>query len=113
MSSRHPSPPLAPVDNRPGEFLFWCPGCECAHFVRTAEYYRQHGGRGPAWTVSGPEDAPTVRASVLVNRGGANPEAPVCHLFITDGKIRYLGDCTHALAGRTVPLRWPTGEDDE
>jgi hypothetical protein len=27
-----------------------------------------------------------------------------CHLFLTDGRLQYLGDCTHALAGQTVPL---------
>ena len=26
------------------------------------------------------------------------------HIFIRDGKIEYLSDCTHALAGRTVDM---------
>ena len=33
---------------------------------------------------------------------GDPPE--VCHSFITDGRIQFLNDCTHALAGHTVPL---------
>jgi hypothetical protein len=33
----------------------------------------------------------------------------VCHSFVTDGKIQFLGDCTHALAGQTVEL--PEQED--
>lgn len=123
-----PSPPLAPVENRPGEFLFWCSGCGCAHFVRTAEYYRQHGGSGPAWTITGPDEAPTVRASVLVRStamptdqeadrilAGERVDLPktVCHLFITDGQVRYLADSTHGLAGRTVPLAWPSGAPND
>lgn len=28
----------------------------------------------------------------------------VCHSFITDGKIQYLSDCTHELAGKTIQL---------
>ncbi len=28
----------------------------------------------------------------------------VCHSFVTDGQIQFLGDCTHKLAGQTVPL---------
>jgi hypothetical protein len=28
----------------------------------------------------------------------------VCHSFVTDGRIQYLGDCTHAMAGQTVDL---------
>jgi hypothetical protein len=30
-------------------------------------------------------------------------------LFVTDGRIQFLGDCTHALAGQTVDL--PDWED--
>lgn len=28
----------------------------------------------------------------------------VCHSYVTDGKIRFLGDCTHKLVGQTVEL---------
>ena len=28
----------------------------------------------------------------------------ICHSFITDGSIEFLPDCTHELAGKTVPL---------
>lgn len=28
----------------------------------------------------------------------------VCHSFIRDGRIEFLSDCTHALAGQTVDL---------
>jgi hypothetical protein len=32
----------------------------------------------------------------------------VCHSFVTDGRIQFLGDCTHELAGQTVELPdWP------
>ena len=35
-------------------------------------------------------------------------EAPfkctICHSFVTDGKIQFLSDCTHGLAGQTVEL---------
>lgn len=31
-------------------------------------------------------------------------ECSVCHTYITDGKIQYLADCTHALVGQTVDL---------
>jgi hypothetical protein len=33
----------------------------------------------------------------------------ICHSFITDGRIQFLGDCTHRLAGQTVPI--PDWED--
>ena len=76
-------------------WLFWCPGCECNHFVRTK------GTDGPVWVWNGDVDKPTVTPSLRIRRGEARP---LCHLFITDGKIQFLADCTHALAGQTVEL---------
>lgn len=32
----------------------------------------------------------------------------VCHAFVRDGQMEFLGDCTHGLAGQTVPIPpWP------
>lgn len=39
------------------------------------------------------------REAVYASRVGK-----VCHSFVTDGCIQYLGDCTHRLAGQTVDL---------
>ena len=36
--------------------------------------------------------------------GLPTPVPYVCHSFITDGRIQFLSDCTHALAGQTVDL---------
>jgi len=105
--------------------LFWCPGCDGAHAI-------QHGaGPGPRWGWNGDVHKPTFTPSVLVTgreftakgradfeawRGAGCPRpeggqpvqfenAPsVCHSFVTDGRIQFLGDCTHALAGQTVDL---------
>lgn len=39
-------------------------------------------------------------------RDGAPPA--ICHSFVVDGQMQMLGDCTHALAGQTVPIPpWP------
>jgi hypothetical protein len=96
-----------------GDLLaFFCPGCQEAHHVRVAP--------GPhPWGFNGSYDAPTFTPSVLVSgverltdaeydRVVAGeliePKPRVCHSFVTDGKIKFLGDCTHALAGKTVAL---------
>lgn len=79
---------------------FWCPGCDEAHRIRV---------EGPhAWGYNGNPDAPTFTPSVLVTR----PGTPLrCHSFVTDGHIKFLADCTHPLAGQTVPLPdWPNPE---
>jgi hypothetical protein len=99
---------------------FWCPGCEEMHAVRLRP------APSPSWSWNGSYDAPTFRPSILVRSGHYLPEhkgpecwctfnakrpdetpvfeCSVCHSFVTDGKIQFLGDCTHKLAGKTVPL---------
>lgn len=54
------------------------------------------------WTWNGSTDAPDLKPSVLskVGRNGGI----VCHSWINDGKVRFLGDCTHELAGQTLDL---------
>lgn len=88
-----------------GYLLFWCPGCDGAHGLRVST----DPAPGPRWGFNGDYDRPTFTPSVLVRYDGADvgmPDAPpaVCHSFVTDGQIQFLGDCTHALAGQTVPL---------
>lgn len=98
-----------------GRIAFWCPGCNQAHQITV------DGSRG--WTWNGDGDRPTIAPSVLVNgtvpitdeeharimNGEAFVPTPlICHTFIRDGNIQFLSDCTHALAGKTVPLPdWP------
>lgn len=76
--------------------LFDCPGCEYSHQVIV---------EGPeAWEWNGSLDSPTIKPSILVNQGKQNPSAFVCHSYVTDGKIQFLNDCDHKLAGQTVDL---------
>lgn len=104
------------------QLAFWCPGCDTAHAIRT-------GANG--WTFNGDYDRPTFTPSVLVTSGHylhgdepgncycdfaeRHPEAAKgctfkcarCHSYVTDGRIQFLGDCTHALVGQTVDLPMP------
>jgi hypothetical protein len=75
---------------------FYCPGCECGHQIPVT------GVR--AWSWNGSMEKPTLKPSILVNRGSVNPKVPQCHSYVTDGRIQFLGDCTHSLAGQTVDL---------
>jgi len=99
---------------------FWCPGCDESHSIR-------YGAGGWAWNCNA--ESPTITPSVRVRSGHHaghykkgdqcwctyNKEFPpepgqrvfacqCCHSFITDGRIQFLGDCTHAMAGQTVCL---------
>lgn len=102
------SPILRSIDG--GRVMFWCPGCEEGHAVTVSAAYNQ----GINWGYNGDPAAPTFTPSVLVTYNGPDagqtdteghraPQA-VCHSFVTDGRIQFLTDCTHALAGQTVDL---------
>lgn len=82
-----------------GRMIFWCPGCGEHHGVYVEREQR------PRWGWNDSMDRPTFTPSILVTwEWGEKREKKVCHSFVTDGQIRFLGDCTHKLAGQTVPL---------
>ena len=104
-----------------GILLYHCQGCGHAHQVWVGE------GSGPRWGWNGDIERPTFTPSVLVtgrdftdkgeaafkawHDAGCPKPAPEfesadvrCHTFITDGRVQFLSDCTHALAGQTLDL---------
>lgn len=97
-----------------GLVYFRCPGCKTGHQVRV------EGDGSPKWGFNGDGDRPTFTPSILVRTGhfvelhgkhcdkSGDPEWPCdcvcCHSFVTDGRIQFLSDCTHELAGQTVDL---------
>lgn len=96
-------PVFLKFDRAPHLFVFWCPGCECGHQVDSRK-----------WKFNGDIVRPTVSPSLLVNKDRVAVEHR-CHTFIKDGNIQFLPDCTHKLAGKTVPLTgppWPRDEPD-
>jgi len=118
---------LASTEGAPDQIAFFCRGCNMPHSVKIGT------GPGPRWGYNGNPHAPTFTPSVLARTTTA-PEGRevmtdeesrehaaiyaaggfeavmrsrfglVCHSFITDGRIQYLGDCTHSLAGQTIEL---------
>lgn len=85
--------------------MFLCPACRCNHFVSVGprSYWDIR------WQFNGDYDKPTVNPSVLVTVDipadvKVEPNVRRCHSFIRDGKIQFLSDCTHALAGKTIDL---------
>lgn len=71
------------------------------------------------WSWNGSTDLPTLKPSILT-RGTRpitdeeharlmqgekiTPKHILCHCWVNDGKIQFLSDCTHALAGQTLDL---------
>lgn len=91
-------------DNGLKSVLLSCPGCGFSH---AAAIVRPPGKPGPVWKFNDNAERPTLSPSlkVTVDEYGPRNEKLVCHSFITDGEIRFLRDCTHKLAGQTVPLK--------
>lgn len=81
------------------DYYFHCPGCGCDHGVWTTGPEGKH----PMWGFNGSLDKPTFTPSIKVT-WPYKEKMNVCHSFIRNGKIEYLADCTHALAGNTVNL---------
>lgn len=114
-----------------GGLMFWCPGCEGAHAVVVE-------GKAP-WEFNGNPDKPSFTPSVSIRSGhfashfkaGDNCwctydaeqrakgekesgfKCVVCHSYVTDGRIQFLGDSTHALSGQTVDLPPFPGNEEE
>ena len=91
-----------------GDFGYWCPGCNEMHTIAVTKRNRS----GASWTFNGDATRPTFAPSInyRVNTPDMgeyyqpNVGSTVCHHFVRDGKIQFLGDCTHALKDQTVDL---------
>ena len=62
------------------------------------------------WDFNGDMERPTFTPSMLIHPGGIYVRE---HFFIRDGKIEYLADCDHAMAGMTVDMVDVDGEEVE
>ena len=81
----------------------WCPGCKEVHVFSVAK----PADSGARWTWDGNVDHPTFNPSMVVSCDGIPDEgwpAERCHYFLHNGRIQFLGDCTHELRGQTVDL---------
>jgi hypothetical protein len=94
--------PHLPCPSEAPDYLFFCPGCKCGHGVWTTQPNKATGSR---WTFNGDMERPTFSPSILLKTEILHGQVvSVCHSFVRDGKIQYLGDCTHALAGKTIDM---------
>lgn len=111
-------------------YSFKCPGCNCRHTIYTERSPELDPARPlPTWGFNGNLESPTFTPSVfcktvrgdLTEEQWARYDAKMategtdavlndpefkwwCHSFITDGRIQFLPDSSHHLAGQTVEL---------
>ena len=104
------------------EYEFICLGCggEYPRRIHTLEptepydwgnrgfpHFVQTKGRVDAcWKFNGDIFKPTFTPSLLtrIQYTDPNKQDYVCHLFIRDGMLDYLPDCTHPLTGKTIQM---------
>ena len=88
---------------------FRCPGCDDHHVIPITGVH--------AWGFNGDYDRPTLTPSILCKYTPWNDvteqydgPASICHSFVREGRIEFLSDCSHALAGQTVDMLEVTTE---
>ena len=82
--------------------VFVCPGCKQMWETGNSGLHMlpvNSSVKTPQWSWDGNLEAPTLSPSVLTRYGDR-----VCHSFIKNGVVEFLSDCSHALAGQSVPL---------
>ncbi|MHB1266438.1 MAG: DUF6527 family protein [Acidithiobacillus ferriphilus] len=86
-----------------GLVSFMCPGCNSSHTISIA--YDEVFPKRPLWGWNKSDTSPTFTPSIN-SRVGPFPDGSfrICHSFVKDGHIQYLGDCTHAMAGKTAEI---------
>lgn len=101
------------------DFMFFCPGCKCGHGVWTTKKNTVNA----VWTFNGNMEKPTFTPSLKITQTTHSPPVTpenmdqwkvspwpqteityVCHSVITDGVINFCGDCSHELAGKSIPM---------
>lgn len=96
---------------------FFCPGCDSEHrfnqgwefngdfdrptitppiFTTTGHYRADYKPGNPCGCSPGKQKNPGVNRFIFACRR--------CHALVTDGKIQYFSDCSHAMAGKTIEL---------
>lgn len=90
-------------------YIHWCPGCEEAH--RLPDSWQFNGN------IQSPTFTPSFKHSgikkvvingewtgewVYDNKG--DPIPYICHYVLTNGILNFCVDCTHSLAGKSIPL---------
>lgn len=104
-----------------GRIAHYCPACDELHFFAIEEPFKP----GQRWEYNGNAEKPSFSPSMLIrtghyvdrpgwsnkpgdcaicDAGGDYGTCGICHYFLKDGRIEYLSDSTHKLAGVRVPL---------
>lgn len=80
-------------------YVVFCPACKHGHLFNTVSDKR------PVWNFDGNLEYPTFSPSMLVFETQSDgSHRTICHSFVRNGRIEFLGDCAHEMRGQTVDL---------
>lgn len=85
--------------------MLYMPGLPCPVQINVT-------GPHPVWGWNEDVYNPTFTPSILTRLPWGEERKEICnHVFVRNGKIQYLGDCSHEYAGKTIDLPrlcdWP------
>ena len=83
------------IKSKDGKYMFRCPGCGGIHSINKK-----------IWDFNDNLENPTIKPSILskFTPQAKGMDKKICHSFVTNGKIKFLNDSTHNLAGETIEL---------
>ena len=98
---------------------FVCPGCAEAGGSGFHMLPVNSTEKSPSWDWDGNLEAPTLSPSILSSTAPYSDTGRplgICHSFLKAGVFEFLADCTHSLAGQSVPMgdlpEWFTKESE-
>ena len=76
-----------------GNYVFWCPGCECGHVIFTSGENK--------WELTQNEEGITVTPSLKIMLPGGKG---ICHVVVSKSKLNYCNDSTHKFKGQSIDM---------
>jgi hypothetical protein len=90
-------------------FVHWCPACEEMHVLPDSWRFDgdlENPSFFPSFKHEGlkREFADGKWTGQWIRDAGGNTIPFICHYNLVSGQLQFCNDCTHVLAGKTVPL---------
>jgi hypothetical protein len=88
--------------------MVWCPGCVADQPAESSGLHMLpisgDSTKRPTWTWNGDLELVTLEPSILTKHKKDGSSEFICHSYLRNGFWEFLTDCTHSLAGQTVPM---------
>lgn len=91
-------------------YMHWCPACDEMHPLPSTWNFNgniEKPSFTPSFKHSGVQiekDANGKWTGEWTKDSNGEPVKFVCHYILTDGILHFCADCTHSMAGKSVPL---------